>query len=79
MKGKLTVEVDGKTVHSEGHILFSDSLEPYYVLTAVAKCLGITTTEQFARLAVVANLHKATGSEKFEQTKIVIPRKPEDG
>lgn len=78
MKGKMTIEVDEKKVSCKGSILFSDEVEPYLVLHSAAKCLGITTVEQFARLAVISTLHAATDGEVFEQTKILIPKKKEN-
>lgn len=79
MKGNLTIEVDGARVSCHGNLTFRNELEPYLVLHAAAKCLGITTVEQFARLAVVSTLQKPSKSEVFEQTKIVLPRNPEKG
>lgn len=75
MKGEMKIEVDGTKVSCKGNIMFENDIEPYFVLHSVAKCLEITTVEQFARLAVVSTLHKPSNSEVFEQTKITIPRK----
>lgn len=77
MKGKITIEADGKRIQCEGAMIFENEIEEYEVVRSLTQAMEINTAEKWARLVAYC-LFKLKDVGDLNNTKIIIPVKKEN-